>query len=183
MARGKLRNGFIRHAKRFTKTEIKGSCLVSHEDVRANRSRGPKVVPTRTRTASRLAGESPRRSSRVEGGIQGRDRGWETGYCRRALSNSQAMSSSGGAATQICSQKFDQCFHALPKVLQERIQRRIDELGLNLRDFQHRRLQGVEAFKLRAGDYRVIYEFNVDRNELFLLTVGNRRDIYKKTFN
>jgi mRNA interferase RelE/StbE len=74
-------------------------------------------------------------------------------------------------------------FHALPKVLQERIQRRIDELGLNLRDFQHRRLQGVEAFKLRAGDYRVIYEFNVDRNELFLLTVGNRRDIYKKTFN
>jgi mRNA-degrading endonuclease RelE of RelBE toxin-antitoxin system len=44
-------------------------------------------------------------------------------------------------------------------------------------------LQGVEAFKLRAGDYRVIYEFNVDRNELFLLTVGNRRDIYKKTFN
>lgn len=41
----------------------------------------------------------------------------------------------------------------------------------------------MDVFKLRVGDYRVIYEFNVERNELFLLTVGNRRDIYKKTFN
>ena len=93
------------------------------------------------------------------------------------------MSSSGRAATQIYSQKFDHHFCNFPKMLQEKIQRRIDDLGLNLRDFQHRRLQGVEAFKLRVGDYRIIYEFNIERNELYLLTVGNRRDIYKKTFN
>jgi mRNA interferase RelE/StbE len=93
------------------------------------------------------------------------------------------MSSPGGAATQICSPKFDQRFYALPKSVQSRIQIRIDELGFDLRNFQHQRLQGMAAFKLRVGDYRVIYEFNVERNELFLLTVGNRRDIYKKTFN
>jgi mRNA interferase RelE/StbE len=93
------------------------------------------------------------------------------------------MSSESGAATQVCSQKFDQRFYALPKAVQERIQKRIDELGLDLRHFQHQRLQGVVAFKLRVGDYRVIYEFNIDRNELFLITVGNRRDIYKKAFN
>jgi len=93
------------------------------------------------------------------------------------------MSSHGGAATQICSQKFDQRFYNLPKMVQEKIARRIDELGLDLRGFQHQRLQGVDAFKLRVGDYRVIYEFNIDCNELFLLTVGNRRDIYKKAFN
>jgi mRNA interferase RelE/StbE len=93
------------------------------------------------------------------------------------------MSPSSGAATQICSQKFDQRFHDLPKTLRDRIERRIDELGLDLRKFQHQRLQGVNAFKLRVGDYRVIYEFNVERNELYLLTIGNRRDIYKKAFN
>jgi mRNA interferase RelE/StbE len=93
------------------------------------------------------------------------------------------MSSHGGAATQVWSHKFDQRFHALPKTLQERIQQRIDELGLKLRNFQHQRLQGADAFKLRVGDYRVIYEFNLERNELILLTVGNRRDVYKKTFN
>jgi mRNA-degrading endonuclease RelE of RelBE toxin-antitoxin system len=67
--------------------------------------------------------------------------------------------------------------------MQERITRRIDELGLDLRNFPHQRLQGVDAFKLRIADYRVIYHFNVERNELLLLTVGNRRDIYKKAFN
>ena len=93
------------------------------------------------------------------------------------------MNSPGGAATQICAHKFDQCFYALPKEIQNRIQRRIDELGQNLRGFSHQRLQGVDAFRLRVGDYRVVYEFNVEKNELYLITVGNRRDVNKKSFN
>jgi len=93
------------------------------------------------------------------------------------------MNSHGGAATPIRSQRFDQRFGALPEKIQSRIQKRIDELGLDLRNFPHQRLQGVDAFKLRMGDYRIIYEFNVETNELVLITVGNRRDIYKKTFN
>jgi mRNA interferase RelE/StbE len=93
------------------------------------------------------------------------------------------MSSPSGAATQVYSPKFDQRFFALPKITQERVQKRIDDLGLNLQKFQHQRLQGVDVFKLRVGDFRVIYEFNIERNELFLLTLGNRRDIYKKAFN
>jgi len=93
------------------------------------------------------------------------------------------MNPSGGAATQVCAHKLDQRFHALPKDIQERIQRRINELGRNLRGFSHQRLQGVDAFRLRVGDYRIVCEFNVERNELYLITVGNRREIYKKPFN
>lgn len=52
------------------------------------------------------------------------------------------MNPSGGAATQICAHKFDHRFYALPKDIQERVQRRIDELGRNLRGFSHQRLQG-----------------------------------------
>jgi mRNA-degrading endonuclease RelE of RelBE toxin-antitoxin system len=40
-------------------------------------------------------------------------------------------------------------------------------------------MQGVNAFRLRIGDYRVIYQFNVEKGELILIAVGNRRDIYK----
>jgi mRNA interferase RelE/StbE len=93
------------------------------------------------------------------------------------------MNPAGGAATQVCAHKFDQRFHALPKDIQERIQRRIDDLGRNLQEFSHRRLQGVDAFRLRVGDYRIVYEFNVERNELYLITVGDRREIYKKPLN
>jgi mRNA-degrading endonuclease RelE of RelBE toxin-antitoxin system len=60
---------------------------------------------------------------------------------------------------------------------------KIDELGRILRGFSHHRMQGVDAFRLRVGDYRVIYQFNLEKNELFLIAVGNRREIYKKTIN
>ncbi len=93
------------------------------------------------------------------------------------------MNPSGGAATQIYAQQFDRRFFDLPQDVQARIQRRIDELGQNLRGFPHYRMQGVDAFRLRVGDYRIIYQFNVEKNELYLIAVGNRREIYQKPFN
>jgi hypothetical protein len=29
----------------------------------------------------------------------------------------------------------------------------------------------------------MVYEFNLERNELYLIAVGHRRDIYKRTFS
>lgn len=34
-------------------------------------------------------------------------------------------------------------------------------------------------FRLRTGDYRVIFERQGDRLVILVLTVGNRRDVYK----
>ncbi|MCX8027024.1 MAG: type II toxin-antitoxin system RelE/ParE family toxin [Thermodesulfovibrionales bacterium] len=34
-------------------------------------------------------------------------------------------------------------------------------------------------FKLKIGDYRVIYEINWDKKEIYILKIGHRRDIYK----
>ena len=44
-------------------------------------------------------------------------------------------------------------------------------------------MQDLDAFRLRVGDFRVIYQFNVETNTLFLIAVGNRRDVYKKPHN
>jgi mRNA interferase RelE/StbE len=93
------------------------------------------------------------------------------------------MNPSGGAATQICSPQFDRRFFCLPAGAQQFIQRKIDELGRDLRNFPHHRMQGVDVFRLRVGDFRVVYNFNAGRNELVLITVGNRRDIYKSLTN
>jgi mRNA-degrading endonuclease RelE of RelBE toxin-antitoxin system len=48
-----------------------------------------------------------------------------------------------------------------------------------LADYSHHRLQGRPECRLRVGDYRVIYEFNLARNELYLITLGHRREIYR----
>lgn len=53
------------------------------------------------------------------------------------------------------------------------------DLGRRLDSFPHWRLQGRPEFRLRVGDYRVIYQFDVRRNELFLVTLGHRRDVYR----
>lgn len=93
------------------------------------------------------------------------------------------MNPPGGAATQICSPQFDRRFFSLPAGTQQHIQRKIDELGRNLRSFAHHRMQGVAAFRMRVGDFRVIYQFNAEKNELILIAVGNRRDIYQTPLN
>jgi len=36
-------------------------------------------------------------------------------------------------------------------------------------------MQGLEAFRLRVGDYRVIYQFDSQKNELYLIAMSTRR--------
>jgi mRNA-degrading endonuclease RelE of RelBE toxin-antitoxin system len=82
-------------------------------------------------------------------------------------------------AQQIYSAEFDRRFFTLPPAIREQIQAKIDELGLRLQSFPHHRMKGCETFRLRAGDYRVIYQFNAARGQIFLITLGHRREIYR----
>jgi mRNA-degrading endonuclease RelE of RelBE toxin-antitoxin system len=61
------------------------------------------------------------------------------------------------------------------------VQRKIDEMGTRLETFPHKRLQSRPEFKLRIGDYRVLYEFDVKLGRIYLHHVGNRREIYKRS--
>ena len=83
------------------------------------------------------------------------------------------------AALQIWSPTISKAFDNLPFGVREMVQRKIDEMGLRLENFPHKRLQGRPEFKLRVGDYRVLYEFDVKLGRIYLHYVGNRRDIYK----
>jgi mRNA interferase RelE/StbE len=56
---------------------------------------------------------------------------------------------------------------------------RIRDLGSRLETYPHLRLQGREEFKLRVGDYRIIYEFDTNKNEIYLLAMGHRREVYR----
>jgi mRNA interferase RelE/StbE len=82
-------------------------------------------------------------------------------------------------ATEIYSREFDAIFFRLPPQIQGRIEARIRQMGRRLDDFPHARLQGRAEFRLRVGDYRIIYAFEVSRNELSLVTLGHRREVYR----
>ncbi len=84
-----------------------------------------------------------------------------------------------GAATQIASHEFDHNFFRLPPQIQAHVQRKIDGMGLRLAAFQHYRMTGSDKCRLRAGDYRVIYRFDLARGEIYLVAIGHRREIYR----
>jgi mRNA interferase RelE/StbE len=83
------------------------------------------------------------------------------------------------AVLQIASHTFTRAFDSLPSSIQRDIQRKIDEMGTRLETFPHRRLTGRPEFKLRVGDYRVLYEFDLALGRIYLHFVGHRREIYK----
>ena len=84
------------------------------------------------------------------------------------------------AALQIYSRDFDADFFKLPIAVQARIESAIDRLGTALDSHSHHRMKGIEAFRLRVGDYRVIYDFDRANGVLHLLSVGHRREVYRK---
>ncbi|MBL9190412.1 MAG: type II toxin-antitoxin system RelE/ParE family toxin [Opitutaceae bacterium] len=82
-------------------------------------------------------------------------------------------------ALQVYHTAFDSDFLALPEASRRRIQEAIDAMGLDLARYPHHRLKGSAHFRLRAGDYRIIYTFDARLNEIHLLAVGHRREIYR----
>ncbi len=52
-------------------------------------------------------------------------------------------------------------------------------MGQRLKSFSHYRMTGRTEFRLRVGDYRVIYSFNAEKNEIYLIALGHRSEVYR----
>ena len=83
------------------------------------------------------------------------------------------------AALQICTHTFCRGFDRLPPAIQETVQTKIDAMGHRLDTFPHHRLKNRSEYRLRAGDHRVLYDFDSTKGVIYLLFVGHRREIYK----
>jgi len=55
----------------------------------------------------------------------------------------------------------------------------IADLADNPRPFGHKKLKGEDAFHIRVGDYRIIYEIDNGKIIITVVSVGHRKDIYK----
>ena len=82
-------------------------------------------------------------------------------------------------ALQVYYSAFDDVFLKLPVDLRRRIETEIDNMGGHLGGFAHYRMTGGQRYRLRVGDYRIIYTFDVGRNEIHLLAMGHRREVYR----
>ena len=68
----------------------------------------------------------------------------------------------------------------LPRPAQRRIQSAIDGLALNPRPVGSKKLKGRHpAYRIRIGDYRVIYEIHDDVLTVLVVRIGPRDEIYR----
>jgi mRNA interferase RelE/StbE len=75
----------------------------------------------------------------------------------------------------------ERAFLALPKDVQKRIDKRLLSLQDNPRPAGIKTLTGEPGvYRLRIGDYRVLYEVRDDQVLVLVLRIGHRREIYRK---
>lgn len=69
---------------------------------------------------------------------------------------------------------------ALPRREQRRVMGAIEMLGTNPRPDGVRKLvEGDDVYRIRAGDYRVVYQIGDRVLTVFVVRVGHRKDIYR----
>jgi mRNA interferase RelE/StbE len=79
--------------------------------------------------------------------------------------------------------EFKVTFHkdmkVIPKKEREKIWKRIDSLAINPRPYGCEKLTELNRYRIRQGDYRIIYEIYDDKLVVWVVKVGHRKDIYR----
>ena len=75
--------------------------------------------------------------------------------------------------------KVEKSVARLPDTVYERVIRKINSLVEDPRPTDSKKLQGREDWRVRVGDYRIIYGIDDERNVVEILSVAHRRDVYR----
>jgi mRNA interferase RelE/StbE len=67
----------------------------------------------------------------------------------------------------------------LPSNIQNKIVQKVQELSKEPRQHGYKKLAGREGYRVRVGDYRVIYFINDDVLTILIIDIDHRKQIYK----
>jgi mRNA interferase RelE/StbE len=73
----------------------------------------------------------------------------------------------------------DELAGGIPRKDLEKIVRRIHSLGRDPRPAGCLKLSGQDRYRLRQGDYRIVYAVDDSRRIVEIYKIGNRREVYK----
>jgi mRNA interferase RelE/StbE len=78
------------------------------------------------------------------------------------------------------SRQADRQFRNLPSQIQQRLKSRIDSLSSAPRPHGSEKLSGVDQlYRIRVGDYRIIYAVEDNRLLVLVVKIGHRREVYR----
>jgi mRNA interferase RelE/StbE len=67
----------------------------------------------------------------------------------------------------------------LPIAARKQVSELIDSLAHDPRPHGVKKMIGVEAWRIRIGDYRVIYSTTDEQLVVEIIKIGNRREVYR----
>jgi len=68
----------------------------------------------------------------------------------------------------------------LENTIKERILNSLERLRIRPDSCDIKRLVGMEGYRFRVGDYRIIFDMERDKLLILILQIGHRKNIYKK---
>lgn len=80
----------------------------------------------------------------------------------------------------VMSPAADRAVAQLPKEVRRRIAERLAALSDNPRPPGSIKLAGQDSYRIRVGDYRIIYTINDQQLLIVVIDVGHRRDVYRR---
>ena len=70
-------------------------------------------------------------------------------------------------------------FASLPDSIRARIELRLLDLAAEPRPHGSQKLRQTERYRIRVGNYRVIYAINDAERMVVILSIGHRKEIYR----
>lgn len=66
----------------------------------------------------------------------------------------------------------------IPQKITQQIVKRIGQLGANPRPIGCQKLSGQERYRIRQGDYRVVYGISDSTKTVDIVKIAHRREVY-----
>jgi mRNA interferase RelE/StbE len=66
-----------------------------------------------------------------------------------------------------------------PGILRQRIIEKFDEISKNPRGTDSKKL-GEETYRVRVGDYRIVYQVNDTKRTVVVTRIRHRREVYRR---
>jgi mRNA interferase RelE/StbE len=67
----------------------------------------------------------------------------------------------------------------IPKSDLKKVLSRVEQLGNDPRPMGCEKLTGLELYRIRQGNYRIVYSILDNELTVWVVTVGNRKDVYR----
>lgn len=81
--------------------------------------------------------------------------------------------------TVFLSKKAEKALDKIPDVFACSILDSIEQLSINPRPYGYKKLKGRNAYRIRTGNYRIIYEIIDNQLIVEVVEVGHRKEIYQ----